>query len=160
MDSLPSNIYNKPWLIEKNTSNKFNIEKKQFYGAWILYFNDLSSMDDIWKLALKFFREGKLNGVHSIKCHTNYVNTKSIIPTVGVLVFNCFLPLNEEIILESGKNILELFNYDERKTIYYKIKEHAIKKCCLPNSKNYTYKLNNYLYGLKNTEFAIIDNKK
>ena len=45
-----------------------------------------------------------------------------------------------------GKNILEIFNYDERQNIYYKSNQSIIKEITIPTSKNYTYKLDNHLY--------------
>jgi len=58
-----------------------------------------------------------------------------------------------------GKNILETFNYDERRTIYYKINEYKVGTSCYPNSRSYIYKLNNHLYELKNTKFMVADDK-
>jgi len=150
MDLLPLEVYNEPWLVEKkpiNLAEFLQMKKEEVVdGIWALYFNDKSLMNEIWKLALKSFREGKLNGVYSIKCSTNYVYPKGITPTTGMLIFNCSLPPDEETILEVGKNILEIFNYDERRTIYYKINECKVGESCYPNSRSYTFKLDNHLY--------------
>ena len=162
MDLLPLEVYDEPWLVEKKTIvNKLieilHVRREEVDGIWALYFNDKSLMNEIWKLAVKSFREGKLNGVYSIKCSTNYVNPKGITPTTGMLIFNCSLPPDEETILELGKNILESFNYDERRTIYYKFNEYKVGASCYPNSRSYTYKLDNHLYELKNTKFMVAD---
>jgi len=162
MDLLPLEVYDEPWLVEKkpNVTNLTEILRARrgevVDGAWALYFNDKSLMNDIWKLAVKSFREGKLNGVYSIKCSTNYVNPKGITPTTGMLIFNCSLPPDEETILELGKNILETFNYDERRTIYYKINEYKVGTSCYPNSRSYTFKLDNHLFP---RQFQIIPDK-
>jgi len=80
------------------------MRREEVDGIWALYFNDKSLMNEIWKLAVKSFREGKLNnGVYSIKCSTNYVNPKGITPTTGMLIFNCSLLPDFETILERGK---------------------------------------------------------
>jgi hypothetical protein len=54
-----------------------------------------------------------------------------------------------------GKNILEIFNYDERQSIYYKSSQSILTKPTIPTSKNYTYKLDNHLYIKKLKIYAI-----
>ena len=79
MDLLPLEVYDEPWLVEKKPIvNKLieilHVRREELDGIWALYFNDKSLMNEIWKLAVKSFREGKLNGVYSIKCSTEYNN--------------------------------------------------------------------------------------
>jgi len=161
MDLLPSEVYDKPWLVEEHINNdviKYLLTRgKKIDGMWALYFNDKSLMNDIWKLAKKSFKEGKLNGVYSIKCSTSYVYPNGVSLTIGVLIFKCSLLPNEETIIELGKNILEIFNYDERRSIYYKINECKVGTSVYPNSRNYTYELKNHLYELKDTKFMVED---
>jgi hypothetical protein len=80
-----------------------------------------------------------------------------------MLIFVCDVSPNEEneeIIMTVGKNILEIFNYDERQNIYYKSKQPIIREFTIPTLKNHTYKLNNHLYikKVKNIMGENIDN--
>ena len=135
---LPLDVYDTPWLrFDKKTL------PKKICGKWALYFNNKSLMNEVWKVAIKSLMEDKLHGVQRLECYTNYVGQTGHLCTIGVLIFVCDVSPNEEneeIIMNVGKNILEIFNYDERESIYYK------SKTTIPTSKNYTYKLDNHLY--------------
>ena len=73
--------------------------------------------------AIKSLMDDKLYGVQRLECSTNYVGKTGHLCTIGMLIFVCDVSPNEEneeIIMNVGKNILEIFNYDERQNIYYK----------------------------------------
>ena len=63
-------------------------------------------MNNKWKLIIKLYRKNKLNSIISLKCLTNYKNSRGTTIDNGV-------------IMNIGKNIIELF-YIEYRTIYYK----------------------------------------
>ena len=146
MNLLPLDVYDTPWLrFDKKTL------PTKICGKWALYFNDKSLMNEVWKVAIKSLMEDKLYGVQCLECSTNYVEKSGRICTIGMLIFVCDVSPNEEneeIIMNVGKNILEIFNYDERQNIYYKSNQSIsiIKEITIPTSKNYTYKLDNHLY--------------
>ena len=145
---LPLDVSDRPWLrIEKKYSEK----SIKICGKWALYFNDKSLMNEVWKVAIKSLIEDKLYGVQRLECSTNYVGKTGHLCPIGMLIFVCDVSPNEEneeIIMNVGKNILEIFNYDERQNIYYKSNQSIsiIKEITIPTSKNYTYKLDNHLY--------------
>ena len=137
---LPLDVCDRPWLI---FDKKYSEKSIKICGRWALYFNDKSLMNEVWKVAIKYLMEDKLYGVQRLECSTNYVGKTGHLCTIGMLIFVCDVSPNEEneeIIMNVGKNILEIFNYDERESIYYK------SKTTIPTSKNYTYKLDNHLY--------------
>ncbi len=143
---LPLDVYDTPWLRfdKKNLPNKI-------CGKWALYFNDKLLMNEVWKVAIKSLMEDKLYGVQRLECSTNYLGKLGRICTIGTLIFTCDVSPdeeNEEIIMNVGKNILEIFNYDERQTVYYKSDESTLfkKEFTIPTSRHYTYKLDNHLY--------------
>ena len=157
---LPLDVYDTPWLIfdkKYNLSEKsikicplyFNDNLIKICGKWALYFNDKSLMNEVLKVAIKYLMEDKLYGVQRLECYTNYVGQTGHTCTIGTLIFVCDVSPNEEneeIIMNVGKNILEIFNYDERQSIYYKSKQSIKTETTIPTSKNYTYKLDNHLY--------------
>ena len=144
MNLLPLDVYHSPWLrFDKKLSEK----SIKICGKWALYFNNKSVMNEVWKVAIKSIMEDKLYGVQSLECSTNYVGQSGGLCSIGMLIFVCDVSPNEdneEIIMNVGKNILEIFNYDERQSIYYKSKQ--LSGTTIPTSTNYTYKLNNHLY--------------
>ena len=145
---LPLDVYDTPWL---RIDKKYSEKSIKICGKWALYFNDKSLMNEVWKIAIKSLMEDKLYGVQRLECYTNYVGQTGHTCTIGTLIFVCDVSPNEEneeIIMNVGKNILEIFNYDERQNIYYKSNQSIsiIKEITIPTSKNYTYKLDNYLY--------------
>ena len=145
-DLLPLDIYDRPWL---RFDKKYSEKSIKICGKWVLYFNDKSLMNEVWKVAIKSLMEDKLYGVYRLECSTNYVGQTGKLCPIGMLIFVCDVSPNEEneeIILNVGKNILEIFNYDERQSIYYKSKQYYITETSIPNLKNYTYKLDNHLY--------------
>ena len=140
MNLLPLDVYDSRWL---RFDKKYSEKSIKICGKWALYFNDKSLMNEVWKVAIKSLMEDKLYGVQCLECYTNYVGQTGHTCTIGTLIFVCDVSPNEEneeIIMNVGKNILEIFNYDERESIYYK------SKTTIPTSKNYTYKLENHLY--------------
>ena len=137
---MPLDVCDRPWI---RFDKKYSEKSIKICGKWALYFNDKSLMNEVWKVAIKSLMEDKLHGVQCLECYTNYVGQTGHLCTIGVLIFVCDVSPNEEneeIIMNVGKNILEIFNYDERESIYYK------SKTTIPTSKNYTYKLDNHLY--------------
>ena len=145
---MPLNVCDRPWLI---FDKKYSEKSIKICGKWALYFNDKSLMNEVWKIAIKYLMEDKLYGVQRLECSTNYVGKTGHLCTIGMLIFVCDVSPNEEneeIIMNVGKNILEIFNYDERQNIYYKSNQSIsiIKEITIPTSKNYTYKLDNHLY--------------
>ena len=112
-------------------------------------------MNEVWKVAIKSLIEDKLYGVQSLECSTNYVGQSGGLCSIGMLIFDCDVSPNEEIIMNVGKNILEIFNYDERESIYFKSRQSILTKPTIPTSKNYTYKLDNHLYIKKLKIYAI-----
>jgi len=145
---MPLNVCDRPWLI---FDKKYSEKSIKICGKWALYFNDKSLMNEVWKVAIKSLMDDKLYGVQRLECSTNYVGKTGHLCTIGMLIFVCDVSPNEEneeIIMNVGKNILEIFNYDERQNIYYKSNQSIsiIKEITIPTSKNYTYKLDNHLY--------------
>ena len=140
LNLLPLDVCNRPWL---RFDKKYSEKSIKICGRWALYFNDKSLMNEVWKVAIKSLMEDKLYGVQRLECSTNYIGQTGHTCTIGMLIFVCDVSPNEEneeIIMNVGKNILDIFNYDERESIYYK------SKTTIPTSKNYTYKLENHLY--------------
>jgi hypothetical protein len=152
MNLLPLDVYNSPWL---RFYKKLSEKSIKICGKWALYFNDKSVMNEVWKVAIKSIMEDKLYGVQRLECSTNYVSKSGYPCSIGMLIFDCDVSPNEEIIMNVGKNILEIFNYDERENIYFKSSQSILTKPTIPTSKNYTYKLDNHLYIKKLKIYAI-----
>ena len=155
MNLLPLDVYNSPWL---RFYKKLSEKSIKICGKWALYFNDKSVMNEVWKVAIKSLIEDKLYGVQRLECSTNYVGQSGYPCSIGMLIFVCNVSPNEdneEIIMNVGKNILEIFNYDERENIYFKSSQSILTKPTIPTSKNYTYKLDNHLYIKKLKIYAI-----
>ena len=148
MNLLPLDVYDSRWL---RFDKKYSEKSIKICGKWALYFNDKSLMNEVWKVAIKSLMEDKLYGVQCLECSTNYVEKSGRICTIGMLIFVCDVSPNEEneeIIMNVGKNILEIFNYDERQSVYYKSDQSTFikKEFTIPTSTHYTYKLDNHLY--------------
>ena len=145
---LPLDVCDRPWL---RFDKKYSEKSIKICGKWALYFNDKSLMNEVLKVAIKYLMEDKLYGVQRLECYTNYVGQTGHTCTIGTLIFVCDVSPNEEneeIIMNVGKNILEIFNYDERQSVYYKSDQSTFikKEFTIPTSTHYTYKLDNHLY--------------
>jgi hypothetical protein len=141
-DLLPLDVSDSPWLYENNNEGTESVDS----GKWMLFY-DKSLMNEAWFLAKKLYRENKLDGVKSMKCSTAYENPRAATSEKGIIIFDCNNSSNEEIIMNIGKKIIEMFDYKEQKIIYYKTDLQTREGTIATGSKkNYTYKLFNTLY--------------
>lgn len=107
-------------------------------------------LNEKWEHAKQLYRNNKLKDIFAMKCSTNYVNPRASNSEEGIIILYCFDSYNEEKIMNIGKTILQFFDYNERKIIYYKTDFQTIKGTVATGSNiNYTYKLINPLYKTK-----------
>jgi hypothetical protein len=146
-EELPLDVCDKPWLYENRIYDKECIDKECIdTGKWMLFY-DKQIMNDNWRLAKKLYREHKLDGVLCMKCSTNYENPRASTLDEGIIILYCSHSANEEKIINIGKNILELFDYKEKKFIYYKTDVQTSEGTNATGIWiNNTYKLCNPLY--------------
>jgi hypothetical protein len=141
-DLLPLEVSDNPWLYE----NKNDGIKRVDTGKWMLFY-DKSLMNEAWALAKKLYRENKLEGITSMKCSTAYENPRASTFDEGIIILYCSNSSIEEIIMNIGKKMLEMFDYKEKQIIYYKTDLQTLEGTFATGSrKNYTYKLFNTLY--------------
>ena len=141
-DLLPLEVSNSPWLYEINNDSVKSIDS----GKWMLFYEN-SLMNGAWNIAKKIYRENNLYGVNSMKCSTAYKNPRSSTLEEGVIILYCNNSSNEEIIMNIGKKILEMFDYKERQIIYYKTNLQTREGTFATGiKKNHIYKLYNHLY--------------
>jgi len=115
-------------------------------GKWMLYYKK-DKMNDKWKFAQQLYRENKLNGILSMKCSTAYKNPRATNHDDGIIILYCANSYDEQYILEIGKNILNMFNYNDNHTIYYKTDSQTSEGTQATGViKNHTYKLKVNLY--------------
>jgi len=143
-DLLPLDVSDWFWLYEENNNEG---AKSIDTGKWMLFYNK-SLMNEAWVLAKKLYRENKLDGVKSMKCSTACENPRASTLDEGIIILYCNNSSNEELIMNIGKKIIEMFDYKENQFIYYKTdlqtREGTI---ATGNKKNHTYKLFNTLHG-------------
>ena len=163
---LPSKISNTPWLYEESNHPRLYEESKflDYFsddtGKWMLFY-DKKTLDDAWSLAKTLYREDKLKGVVSMKCSTNYKNSRASTQNDGVIILYCNNSSDEDTIMDIGKNILNTFKYTEKQTIFYKTASQTSEGTRATGCKtNSTYKLFNHLHNnscnldfLNNLEF-------
>jgi hypothetical protein len=162
-DILPLNVNQFPWLYEKSVKNKFEISelvvetkddvfekiKNIGVGKWMLFYPKIL-LNEKWEHAKQLYRNNKLKDIFAMKCSTNYVNPRAPNSEEGIIILYCSDSYNEEKIMNIGKTILQFFDYNERKIIYYKTDFQTIKGTVATGSNiNYTYKLINPLYKTK-----------
>lgn len=144
-DLLPLEVSNSPWLYENKYTNYITFNT----GKWMLFY-DKPLMNNAWLLAKKLYRENKLEGVIAMKCSTLFENPRASRSAQGIIILYCNDSSNEVSIMNIGRKILEMFQYREKKIIYYKTdlqsQEGTYATGC---KKNHTYKLFNYLYENK-----------
>jgi DNA polymerase III epsilon subunit-like protein len=139
---LPLEVSDSPWLYENNNEDIKSVDT----GKWMLFYNK-SLMNEAWFVAKKLYREHKLDGVETMKCSTAYENPRASQFNEGIIILYCNDSSNEEIIMNIGKKIIEIFDYKERQIIYYKTDIQTHKGTFATGSKkNHTYKLFNALY--------------
>ena len=155
------NKHNKPNTRRKNGKNRneklklaFKIRKSRRkngkngknVGKWMLFYNK-KYMNEKWKLAIKLFRENKLNDVMSMKCSTKFRTSRASREDNGVIILYCSESQNENKIMQIGKVIMKLFNYN--KTMYYKTNtQTCMGTRATGQYKNHLYKLDpNFCYN-------------
>lgn len=139
-DLLPLNIDESPWLYERN-----NNSVREDVGKWMLFY-DKSKINEAWVKATTLYRNDELDGVTSMKCSTSYNNPRANNDN-SVIILYCNNSQDKETIMNTGKIILELFEYREKDTIYYKTDEQTREGTVATGSKkNHTYKIVNPYY--------------
>ena len=132
-DLLPLDVVDSYWLYEENTLNQTNSD-----GKWMLYY-EKKHFNEKWKLATCLFREKKLRNVMSMKCSTNRINERASSTDKGVIILYCNNSDDRSHIIDIGKNISKLFNYQE--IIYYKTDKQTTEGTkatgCTKNHKYY-----------------------
>lgn len=130
----PVSIDNYPWLYE----DKDDIESVNT-GKWMLFYKK-EKLSKKWKKAIKLYRDNKLEGVISMKCSTNYNDTRASDHSVGVIILYCNNSEKEDEIMKYGKNIKTLFKY--KKNMAYKTDLQTLKGTRATGAKkNWTYRL-------------------
>lgn len=118
-------------------------------GKWMLFYDKLL-INEKWELAKRLFRNGKLNGVVSMKCSTAFINPRASSDN-SIIILYCINSSFEEDIMDIGTNILNMFDYRENLYIYYKTDLQTNEGTRATGSKkNHTYKLLNPLYNNNN----------
>ena len=139
-DLLPLDIDEFPWLYERN-----NDLKREDVGKWMLFY-DKSKINEAWTNATTFYRNDELEGVTSMKCSTSFNNSRANDDN-SVIILYCNNSYDKETIINTGKKILKLFEYEEKDTIYYKTNEQTKEgNIATGSKKNHTYKIVNSLY--------------
>jgi hypothetical protein len=170
---MPSNTYDKPWLIETITMPSELISNHIITGNWSLYFNDVSLFDEKWTTIVKEFKNNNLPDVYEIKCSTNYVHPqmKEKISFRMVVFKCCFSLIKNNIELDKdnienrmmviGTNILNVLNYTDRTTIYSTLNGDTSLKSSIPTSRNHTFELINHLHaGYRREIYSLDDDHK
>lgn len=145
---LPSQISDFPWLYKNDKNARYNSvspwrPKPVNIGKWMLYY-DKSKLDDAWTLAKNLYDAQKLDGILSMKCSTFAPNPRASTTNKGVIILYCSDSSNEQKIMSIGEHILNMFNYNENPTIYYKTDLQTSNGTFATGSKcNHTYKLIN-----------------
>jgi len=140
--AIPSTTTTKPWIYHYGRS--INTISSALYGSgkWMLFFSK-PVLDDQWKLAVNTFND--LEFVEMIKCSTAKPNPRSSDKSKGVIIFYCSMEDTENI-MNTGKKILEIFNYDQE-YIYFKTGDQTeVGTFATGSRKNFTYKLENPKY--------------
>jgi len=120
-----------------------NSESNNDVGKFMLFYNK-NEINKKWKLAQQLYRENKLNNVTSMKCSTSFRNSRASNLNEGVIILYCNNSSDEEKINIIGKNILKIFNYEDRPYIYYKTDKQTKEGTrSTGNQKNYTYMIQN-----------------
>lgn len=128
------------WLY-LNADNKMQmVFPQQQLGSWLLYY-PIDEMPTIWELTKNYFEANKLVGVETAKS-INYNNKHFIHLDEGFIVLYCNDVFNKIKILNTGKKILQTFNYTNNKYIFFKVENTAYNK----KGKSYLYKLINIFY--------------
>ena len=127
-DLSPLDIDEFPWLYE----SKNDIEREDV-GKWMLFY-DKSKINDAWVEATNLYRNDELDGVTSMKCSTSYNNPRANDDN-SVIILYCNNSQDKETIMNTGKIILELFEYREKDTIYYKTDEQTREGTVATGSK-------------------------
>ena len=139
-DLSPLDIGDFPWLYERK-----NDLKREDVGKWMLFY-DKSKINDAWVKATTLYRNDELDGVTSMKCSTSYNNPRANDDN-SVIILYCNNSHDKETIMNTGKNILKLFEYEEKDSIYYKTDEQTKDGTVATGSKkNHTYKIINPYY--------------
>jgi|TARA_B110000208_G_scaffold50632_1_gene66615 hypothetical protein len=139
-DLLPLDIDELPWLYEsKNDLESYDV------GKWMLFY-DKSKINDAWQKTKTLYRNDELEGVMSMKCSTSFNNPRAN-NNDSIIILYCNNSCDEETIMNTGKNMLKLFKYEENETIYYKTDEQTKEGTGATGStKNHTYKIVNPYY--------------
>lgn len=170
MSFMPSNTYDKAWLIETiPTPIELLLPNSVVSGYWSLYFNDILSVDEKWTTIVRKLKNNNLPDIYEVKCSTNYVHPqmKEKI-SVRTVIFKCCFPLiknNEELdkgyvenrMMVIGTNILNVLNYTDRSTIFCTLNGDTFLKSSIPTSRNHTFKLINHLHADYSKEIYLLD---
>lgn len=118
-DKLPSEVADYPWLYE--SKNGVIKTKQTNLGKWMLFYSR-EMMDSSWILAKQLYHADKLEGVAFLKCSTSYDNPGAVSKEQGVINLYCSINSHddEKIIMRIGERILEMFDYKDQQSIYFK----------------------------------------
>jgi hypothetical protein len=145
-DLLPMDIDNYAWLHERQIEND-ELSFSMDVGKWMVFCRK-QNLNAIWELAKTLFREQQLDGVLSMKCSTNFDNSRSTNQNEGVVILYCNDSNNEPKIMEIGSNILSKLNYTEKRMVYYKTDNQTWEGTGATGvRRNHTYRLFNRLYN-------------
>jgi hypothetical protein len=140
----PTEIKDKPWLIEENEKLILKFMDLNNVGKWMLFYL-LEDLDEAWERAVKYYNEEEIEDIVSLQVSTNCNNiTKSEYIDTGVILFICNDSYDEDSIIKIGKNIINKMRYVpiDSKYIYYKTNEQtSIGSRITGEKKNYLYRI-------------------
>lgn len=94
-------------------------------GKWMMFFKKGEEMDQKWKEACDLYRQGKLDGIASMKVSTSMHDpVRSSDTTNGVICFYCGPANDEAALMTYGKNLLKNISYNS-KFLRYKSDEQT-----------------------------------
>ncbi|KAA0202498.1 hypothetical protein HAZT_HAZT008353 [Hyalella azteca] len=139
----PTAELNVNYILEERETLALEFEHEESKsGKWILFVR-INSMFSMWTKSCYLYREGKLEGVTSLKASTAKDNPRKTGDDNGVIIFHCGPSDDKEKILRYGMNIVMLLKYfNDKGYIPYKTNEQSAKGTrATGNQVNCLYKL-------------------
>ncbi|XP_018007067.1 uncharacterized protein LOC108664885 isoform X2 [Hyalella azteca] len=81
-------------------------------GKWMIFVKH-DAMFSMWKKSCNLYREGKLEGIHSMKVSTSKPSPRTTVDGTGVIIFYCGPCDDQELMMRYGRNlvtVLQFFN--------------------------------------------------
>jgi len=136
-EKKPSEEKDDYWIIEHPRDDNINVG-----GKWMLFYLN-TAIDSAWVRAKRLFREGALTGISCMKVSTGRGNLRASCSSTKVIIFYCGPPHDEENVMKSGHNLLDMMKYrSSNPYIYYKSDEQTLQGTrSTGQTKNHLYRI-------------------